>query len=292
MRASKYEILLKAVEIGSLTKAAALFGYTQSGMSQLLSSIENDFGFQIVSRSRSGISWNSIGESLIPYIEAICEHERILRQKVDDISSREDGIVRIGTVLSFALQVLNPFMKQFTQEHPQIQLVRRIMGESHEEMEQWLRRGEIDIGFLVGPSTDPLRVITTIKDEIFVAISKENPLALKSSITVDELMRQPFISNADAFKDCYYVEGFEEIKKNPAYVTKEDMAALSLVENNTGVTLISQLSAGPLFSNVVFRPLQPKAYRRILVTAQPENLLAPPAKLFISSLLEYLAEKQ
>ena len=45
MNISKYDILLKAIELGSLTKAADYYGYTQSAVSQVIHSLENDLWY-------------------------------------------------------------------------------------------------------------------------------------------------------------------------------------------------------------------------------------------------------
>lgn len=50
----KYEVFLKVVELGSLTRAAEVLGFTQSGISHTLSSLEHEFGFPLLVRSRSG----------------------------------------------------------------------------------------------------------------------------------------------------------------------------------------------------------------------------------------------
>lgn len=55
MSINKYEIFLKVVELGSLTKAADVLGFTQSGISHTISSLEMEFGFALLIRNRSGV---------------------------------------------------------------------------------------------------------------------------------------------------------------------------------------------------------------------------------------------
>ena len=51
MSISKYEAFLKTVELGSLTKAADALGYTQSGMTYILNSLEDECGLLLVATS-------------------------------------------------------------------------------------------------------------------------------------------------------------------------------------------------------------------------------------------------
>nr|MCR5022019.1 LysR family transcriptional regulator [Ruminococcus sp.] len=55
MNTEYYRILLRTVEIGNITKAAELLGYTQSGISRIIGKLEEELGTPIVTRNRTGI---------------------------------------------------------------------------------------------------------------------------------------------------------------------------------------------------------------------------------------------
>ena len=65
MNIRKYEAYVRAVELGSLSKAAEQLGYTQSGMSHMMQSLEEEVGFPLMVRTSTGILPNSEGELLI-----------------------------------------------------------------------------------------------------------------------------------------------------------------------------------------------------------------------------------
>ena len=48
MNIRKYEAFVKAVELGSLSKAAEQLGYTQSGISHMMQSLEDEVGFPLM----------------------------------------------------------------------------------------------------------------------------------------------------------------------------------------------------------------------------------------------------
>ena len=54
MNIIKYRLLVKAIELGNLTKAASELGYTQSGASHQIKSVEEELGIKILQRDRSG----------------------------------------------------------------------------------------------------------------------------------------------------------------------------------------------------------------------------------------------
>ena len=65
MDAKKLEILIKAIDMGSFSKAAESVGYTQSGITHLVNSLEKEIGFRLVNRTFNGISLTKEGEILL-----------------------------------------------------------------------------------------------------------------------------------------------------------------------------------------------------------------------------------
>lgn len=74
---NKYSIFVKIVELGSFTKAAHSLGYTQSGISQIVKSLENELSTKLLFRSKSGIKLTPDGQRLFPYIEQAGKSQKI-----------------------------------------------------------------------------------------------------------------------------------------------------------------------------------------------------------------------
>lgn len=71
MNIQKYEAFLKTVEMGSLTKTAEALGYTQSGISHILNSLEKEWKLPLLSRDCSGVRITSDGLQLLPLVRNI-----------------------------------------------------------------------------------------------------------------------------------------------------------------------------------------------------------------------------
>ena len=65
MDAKKVEILLEAVENGSMMGIAGQNGYTPSGLSHLLRRLEAELGMQLVERTNRGIALSENGKRLL-----------------------------------------------------------------------------------------------------------------------------------------------------------------------------------------------------------------------------------
>ena len=68
MDAKKLEILMTAVDLGSFSKASEVVGYTQSGLTHLVNSLEREIGFPLIMRSHNGVSLTEQGKELVPDI--------------------------------------------------------------------------------------------------------------------------------------------------------------------------------------------------------------------------------
>ena len=64
MSLKKYEAFVRTVELGSLTKAAEAMGSTQSRISHVLSALEEEYGFVLLRRNRSGVRLTEAGEQM------------------------------------------------------------------------------------------------------------------------------------------------------------------------------------------------------------------------------------
>ena len=72
MDTKKLEALAAAVEHGSFTRAAEALGYTQSGMTHMMNSLERDIGFPVLLRGRAGVRLTPAGERIYPWFARCC----------------------------------------------------------------------------------------------------------------------------------------------------------------------------------------------------------------------------
>ena len=76
MESSRCRAFITAAETGSFSKAAEILNYTPSGVSQLVTALENELGFKLLRRSRRGVSVTQNGERMIPLIKEFVIKEK------------------------------------------------------------------------------------------------------------------------------------------------------------------------------------------------------------------------
>lgn len=72
MEAVKCEAFLAAAELGSLTATAELLGYTQSGVTRMIGTLEEELGFPLFLRSKKGVQLTENGKLMLPLLREVC----------------------------------------------------------------------------------------------------------------------------------------------------------------------------------------------------------------------------
>ena len=120
MGASKYKVLLTAVDLGSFSAAAQKLGYTQSGLTHMMNTLEGEVGFPILQRGYYGIKLTPAGERLIPRIRALVMCEDALENEIDIVRSYGDKVIRIGAFSSIAETWLPTIVQRLEKEIPRL----------------------------------------------------------------------------------------------------------------------------------------------------------------------------
>ena len=96
MEAKKLEILMTAVDLGSFSKASEVVGYTQSGLTHLVNSLEREIGFPLIIRSHNGISLTEQGKELVPAIRQFLQANANLENQIQTITRQQTETIRIA----------------------------------------------------------------------------------------------------------------------------------------------------------------------------------------------------
>ena len=164
MPVSKYEAFLKAAELGSLTRAAAELGVTQSAVSHMIGSLEEELGFSLLKRGRTGARPTAEGERVLPAIRGMLNSKEQLEQTAAAIRGLDCGTVRIGTFTSVAVHWLPGMIKRFQAACPNVEL--KLMNGDYHDVEQWLSDGSCDLGFVALPTKQRGRVTALLEDRL------------------------------------------------------------------------------------------------------------------------------
>ena len=290
MSINKYKAFVEVVKLGSLTKAAAALGSTQSRISHILADLETAFGFPLMERGRGGIRLTEAGERLLPVMEQILEGEARLQALAESIREGRNGNVRIGTFSSVAVRWLPGMIQSFQQKYPGIQL--QMLSGDYSDIDQWLKNGQVDIGFVTLPAPGRMKVIPLLEDPLMAILPKGHPLAAQQRVPVAQLGREPFISlRQSSNQDIIRALDSAGVKPSIRYSTKDDYALIAMVRQGLGVSIVPELLLENYKDQIEARQLEPAATRTIAMAIPGEDP-SPAVMAFVDSALQWLKERQ
>ncbi len=291
MTVSKYKIFVKVVELGSLTKAAEQFGYTQSAVSHAINALESETKLRLITRSRSGVRLTPDGERLMPYARRIADAMDDFGRAVSSIYGLEYGSVRIGAFTSVAVHWLPSMIKQYREDYPNIEL--SMLNGDYHDIAQWLSEGSIDIGFVTQQTSIPgCDYIPLIEDRLLAVLPKNHHLTGRKIISASELDGEPFISlleNSD--QDARGVLEQARVKVDVKFTTKDDYAIIAMVEQGLGISIMPELLLEGHSDGICAVPIDGGQKRTIGIAISSAAADSPCVQSFTQYIQHWIKEK-
>ena len=226
---------------------------------------------------------------VLPKMQEILQKDRELTELIGDIRSADAGTVRLGAFTSVAVHWLPGMIRTFQSAHPKAEL--KMFNGDYHDMEQWLREGEVDLGFVTLPAPEGMRTIPLTQDPLVAIMPKNHRLAQLEEIPIQELGEDPFISllQSSAY-DIHRALDNAGVRPNIKFTTKDDYAILAMVEQGLGISIVPQLLIQGRTQNLAVRPLKPRASRTIAL-AIPEGKPLPVVEAFAQTAVAWVKEQ-
>ena len=286
---SKYLVFLKTVELGSITRAAEALGYTQSAVSRVVAELEREWGLELLTRGRTGVEPTSHGEVMLPYMRAVCNAEKELEEQVAELHGLTRGTLRVATFASVSIHWLPAIMKEFLTLYPGIRFELLSKWE-FAEVEDLLRRGQADCGFLGLPVGPGLDTYPLCRDQLMAVLPPDHPLAGAPFYPMSRLAEDPYIDTPEE-RDLEIRLIFQEegIRPNLRYTVNDDFATLAMVEQGLGVSIRPELvlrNTGRRFAAI---PLERPRYRDIVLAVRSGRPPSPLTTRFLECARAWVA---
>ena len=289
MSTSKYEAFVKTVELGSLTKAGEALGYTQSGISHMISTLEVELGFPLLKRSRAGVRLTPEGEAVLPAIRGILNSSEQLKQTVSLIHGLDRGTLRIAAFSSVAVHWLPDMIKGFEKDYPKIEF--KLLIGDYSDIEAWLSDGAADIAFVTLPCRADSQYIPLIKDRLLAILPQEHPYAQYRRFPISRAKNEDFISLLESSsQDMNSVLSRAGIEPNIKFKTKDDYAIIAMVESGLGISIQPELLLTGSSRHISALELDPPANRTIALAVPQMGFSAPATMKFTEYVLRWIKE--
>ena len=286
---NRYDAFMLIMETGSFTKAADELGYTQSAISQMVRSLEEELSTTLLLRSRSGTTLTPDGEEFLPYIKKLRNSYRELIEKQKEMQGLQSGTIRIGTFSSVSCHWLPGLMKDFKEKYPSVNF--ELHQGEYTSIAQLVMEGSVDFGFVNPDAISNLTTIALKQDEMLAVLPNNHPLVACEKISLKELATEPFILlNEGQLSEPLEFFKQNHLHPNIQYRVYDDYTIMSMIENGLGISILPKLVLHRIHYNIVTKQISPPIIRTIGIAFKNKKSLPIASRYFIDFLVKQYSD--
>ncbi len=291
METARCKAFYAAAIEGSLTAAADKLGYTPSGVSQLITGLEDELGFKLLERTKKGVRLTAEGARMLPDIRMFLKSEYAIYGLASDIKGLAVGTVNIASYPSVATYWLPEVIKKFLEDHPGIKI--NFLEGIRQEMLEWINEGTADMGFLIYSEPMDLEWIPLAEDRMVAVLPKEHKYAEASHYPLKECGNEDFIMPALGHDvDVENLLRDNEIDPRIKFTTMENPVMFSMIQSGLGMTITNELCTTIWKDRLAVKPLDPEINVTFGIALPEGRHQSPAVKKFIEYAVKMLTRNE
>jgi DNA-binding transcriptional LysR family regulator len=184
------------VDLGSISAAAGVLGYTQSAVSQQLAALEREVGVPLVDRARRPLRPTRAGALLRPHVERVLAAVGAAEAAADDLRGGTPRL-RLAAFPSALSSFVPAAVRDLRRAHPE--LVVQVLQLETEEAVGSVRAGDADLAVvhhmpgLTVPETTGLERHRLLVDRLWVVLPEAHRLARRDAVSLPDLEDEPLV---------------------------------------------------------------------------------------------------
>ena len=188
----RLQVFYTVAKLLSFTKAAETLHMTQPAVTFQVRQLEEHFNTRLFDRTHNRVTLTEAGRRSYEYAEQIFELYAEMENSVKELTGDVSGSLTLGASTTIAEYMLPNLLSGFTKKYPDIQL--RLKVSNTEGIVSMIENSMIDLGIVEGPVTNKNLLVEVCRiDHLVVIVSPAHELASRSSISMETLLRYPFI---------------------------------------------------------------------------------------------------
>jgi DNA-binding transcriptional LysR family regulator len=183
-------------DLGSVSAAASVLGYTQSAVSQQLLALEREVGEVLIDRSQRPLRTTPAGATLRPHVDAVLAAIGDAEAVLEDIRAKTPR-VRLAAFTSALASFVPAAVRDLRRTRAEV-VVEVLQVETDEAAER-LRSGAADLAvvhYMPGvavPETGGLQRRPLLVDHLYVVVPEGHRLARRAEVAVADLDGEPLV---------------------------------------------------------------------------------------------------
>ncbi|BBA43427.1 LysR family transcriptional regulator [Burkholderia aenigmatica] len=239
------------------TKAAALVGTSQPGISRLIAELERSTGLTLFNRERGRLEPTTEAQSFFEEVERRYAGLESLREFAVGLRNPESSVIRVGSVTTYSLGLFARTVAAFRKEEPSTKIALSVAPS--ETIRDQVASRTLSLGFVNG-GVD----VSDLDAELFCstpaicAIPACHPLAKKKVVTIASLRDQPLIAYEPAAMVRWGIDSFflnADLNRQVVAEVRYAVNICTMAKENVGIGLVHPVVAYDFLSSqdIVFR---------------------------------------
>lgn len=287
MDLTRLRVFREVADRRSFSAAAAALNYTQSNVSQQITTLERELGATLVDRSSRPVSLTPTGEIVLRHAEELLARAASIEQEVAAIRAGDAGSLRLGGFFTAWTSFLPQAVAAYAGAHPDVQLELRQL--EPDRSLRALRAGDLDLAvtYRYEPLEDELDRMQLFDDPFVVAVPAAHRLAARASIPLAQLAKERWVSPPPDTPHTHLLlrmcreQGFEP---TIAFETVDVAMAQPLVAAGLAVAVLPALASTPVQQGVAVRPLTGRRPARTVELVRPPGRSVPAARAMVEAI--------
>jgi DNA-binding transcriptional LysR family regulator len=286
---------VSVAEAGSFTVAAERLRVTQSALSLLVKSLEEELGVRLFDRSTRATRLSVAGADFHPLAAKVLEDLGSAVTSTLQLQDKQRGSVRIACTMLYGAGLIPEIVAAYRRKHPAIRV--RVLDSLNEQVLDRVARGEVDLGVAPQRSTPPgIAQVSLLRDRIDLVCPRNHDLTRRKQVTWKQALRFPFVSLTRDFTARLQADLFAAstaLALEPAHEVAYATTALGMVKSGQGITALPT-AAQPLVASfgLVAMPLhEPVVHREVSIFTRRGESLSPAAESLRAFLVDCIASR-
>lgn len=280
MESSRCKAFIMAAETGSFSRAAEILSYTPSGVSQLVKAFEKELGFNLLMRSKKGVSLTDDGVRLLPAVRNFLAQENRIYEIAAEIKGLVIGSVNIAAYSSISAHWLAGVIKDFQEDYPNVKI--KLLEGVRQEVSGWIEDQSADVAFLSYKPDMEYDWIPLAEDRMMAVLPKTHPLSEAESYPIRNCQSEDFIMPSFGHDDdVTALFAYYHLNPHIKFSTLEYTAAMSMIEKGLGMGIMNELITQNWECDVARIPLDPPEYITLGIAVPSLENTSPAVKRFI-----------
>ena len=291
MDSKKLEVLMTAADLGSFTKASEVVGYTQSGLTHMMDTLEKEIGFPLLVRSHSGIRLSHQGEQLMPAIREFLQANANLENQIRAIAEQKNDVIRLAAYSSIAMHWMPELLYRFRRLCPEVSVDLRMVDHALEPFEL-LESGETDLIFASRQPYACCEWTPLYNERMYAILPLDYPLNGRTVFPVEEFALQEFLMPYGRF-DIDVRSALEPlgVHLNAKLCKVDDETVIRMVSRGLGVSMMTELMIRGRTDDVLCVPVDPPLIRELGMGTHIRRRLPESVQMLRNCVLDFIRDK-